>query len=97
MSDDSERLPSHAERAMAANADSRNRQARHQANQIREQQSGSESSKGRGGEQLQQSIEESFSRSARPADIAAIKASKAKSAELLREASDLLADRTNDA
>jgi hypothetical protein len=103
MPDDPTRAPTSAENAMAANAGSRKRQGKRQDRASRDQQMGMKSN---GADtqsfgQLDHSPERAFHRNAdQVGDDAGvtpeIKAAKERSAELLRDASDLVAERTND-
>jgi hypothetical protein len=103
MPDDPTRTPSSAENAMAANAASRDRQEKRVDRTRRDLQRGatsetpSEQSLG----QLEHSIRSAFDRSGKQAgdglELAAeIKAARQRSAELLCDAADLVAERTND-
>jgi hypothetical protein len=100
---DPTRAPTSAENAMAANAASRERQGKRQDRASRDQQLGMKSN---GADtqsfgQLEHSIRRAFDRNAEQVGDDAgvspeIKASKERSAELLRNASDLVAERTNE-
>jgi hypothetical protein len=104
MPDDPTRAPTSAESAMAANAASRERQGKRQDRASRDQQQlgmkGNDADTQSFG-QLEHSIRRAFDRSAEQVGDDAgvtpeIKAAKERSAELLRDASDLVAERTND-
>ena len=103
MPDDPTRTPSSAESAMAANAASRDRQGKKVDRTRRDLQLGA-TSDDRGKQSLgplEHSIRSAFDRSGKQAGdgvelTAEIKAARQRSAELLRDAANLMADRTND-
>ena len=102
MPDDPTRTPSSAENAMAANAASRDRQGKKVDRTRRGLQLGatSDDSGKQSLGQLEHSIRSAFDRSGKQAgdgaETAEIEAAKERSAELLRDAADLVAERTND-
>jgi predicted NAD-dependent protein-ADP-ribosyltransferase YbiA (DUF1768 family) len=103
MSDEPTRAPTSADSAMPANAASRGRHGKRQDRASREQQQGmvGNDADTHSFGQLGHSIRRAFDRSAEQVgdDVGMtpeIRASKERSAELLRDASDLVAERTND-